>query len=359
MKSRTRTTVSLAILTIVTIAAAVLFWVRPWVTTTRTAHASPLSEGRDPSPGAVINVVSAPRARTNVAVAPPSLADAAAPTNAESFRPVLDRVICKVSDAGVPYCGSCKVHEDCKRDEACTISPKTLLLECIAGNCKQDTDCGGDEVCRAVIEDGTVKRCVAPGGRYQGERCHPYAQDPAKQCQEGLVCVDQFCQTPCDKTNPASCKEGTHCTDTREGPACEADSCTKIGCPEGNTCLTLGDAKPHCFEGAVGDNCFLHPCPKGEACVAADGMKADTIAFQCRKACDPMTPSSCPKGFVCGRGGAADGAPACFKKCDPPHGLTCDFVKAGEICRTIDETLNLSGCVKDPEAPASPSRHPK
>jgi hypothetical protein len=342
------TSLMLATIALGVIAASVLLWWRPW-------QASEVAGAGDAaSPSTLATVIAPPQARVvPVAIvippSPPRAVDAGIAVESEAFRPVVDRVVCTVNDAGAPFCGTCRMHEDCAKDEACIIDRKTMLLACAKSDCKQDADCSGDEVCRAQIEDGSVKRCVAAGVHYEGESCREYASDPRKQCQEGLLCTDGFCAVPCDKANPASCRPGTTCEETRDGTACVRDACTKVGCPDGTVCLTLADyGKPRCFDATFGDNCLLKPCPKGEECVAQEGMSTEAVAFQCKRTCDVMKPGTCPKGFVCGRGESKDSG-ACYQKCDPPHGLMCNDAKH-ERCATIDETLTLLGCVVMPDA---------
>jgi hypothetical protein len=345
--ARSSSVVSLSLIALAVLVGSVLLWWRPW----EVASAA----GRAEVARSAATVIAPPGPRRVPVIRPepvgaPSPPVAPAASALPPFRPVVDRVTCRVSeDGGAPFCGTCRMHEDCAKDEACIIDRKTLLLACAKSDCALDTDCGGDEVCRAQDADGAVKRCVAAGVHYEGERCREFAQVPGKQCQEGLLCTNGFCAVPCDKANPASCKDGTTCTDTRDGPACARDACTKIGCPDGTVCLTLPEYdKPRCFEATFGESCQIKGCPKGEACVGQEGAFVDGVAFQCLPTCDAMKPDTCPKGFVCGRG-ATKGAGACYKKCDPEHGLMCDRAKH-EICGTVDETLTLLGCAVAPEA---------
>jgi hypothetical protein len=194
-----------------------------------------------------------------------------------------------------------------------------------------------------------VKRCVAAGVHYEGERCREFANDPRKQCQEGLLCANGFCAVPCDKANPSACRDGTACADTRDGPACARNPCTTMGCPDGAVCLALPDydGKPRCFDATFGENCLLKPCPKGEECVAEQGFNTEGVAFACKKSCDPMKPDSCPKDYACGRGAKKESG-ACYKRCDPEHGVMCSAARH-EMCATIDETLTVHGCIVFPD----------
>jgi hypothetical protein len=343
--TKSSSVVSLSLVALAVIVGSVLLWWRPWEVTS--------AAGRMAAIPPAATVIAPPGPRRVPVIRPEPVGAPARPTSAPAtsppFRPVVDRVICKASeDGGAPFCGTCKMHEDCARDEACIIDRKTLLLACAKSDCAVDTQCAGDEVCRAQDADGVVKRCVAAGVHYEGERCREFATAPGKQCQEGLLCVDGFCAVPCDKASPATCKDGTTCTDTRDGPACAREACTKLGCPDGAVCISLPDyGKPRCFDASFGENCQVKGCPKGEACVGVEGAFVESVAFQCMPTCDPMKPDTCPKGSVCGRG-ATKGTGACYKRCDPEHGLMCDRAKH-EICGTVDETLTLLGCSVAPE----------
>jgi hypothetical protein len=241
-----------------------------------------------------------------------------------------------INDGGRPDLGTCRHDSDCKVHEACAIDRGSRRFACLRSDCASDEDCEGDMQCRMVGDDLAVARCVKGGRRYAGERCSANPFDANQACQLGLFCNAGHCGTACDKASPASCRAGDECADSADGPVCTPKSCKSIGCPGGEQCVSISARESVCVRATAGEDCFAHPCARGEGCIVSPGMR-QTLAYQCAKWCNPLDATTCGAGEVCGQGGSGS---VCYRACVNPNDCS-----KGQACQTVSEDLQMTGCV--------------
>lgn len=146
--------------------------------------------------------------------------------------------------------------------------------------CHRDSECGSGELCVGYALNSLGLLCVTPGAI--GARCLF-----ARQCAEGLACIDLRCAQPkpldaaCD--NSEECAADAHCDPTSK--RCTADlpqgsSCPNVfswangSCRPGLYCQigcdlpddTLGVCQPQLSTNEVCTNCSANECEAGLEC---------------------------------------------------------------------------------------------
>jgi hypothetical protein len=250
-------------------------------------------------------------------------------------------------DGGVFDCGSCRTSSDCPSRHACTVNRATRRFECLPDECEEDNHCFPGSVCRVVSGSPpgpVVRRCLPTGPREMGDRCDANPAAPEHACKEGLLCIDQFCATPCSLNEPRSCPEGYSCGESLNGPGCVPD-CRKLGCSSGQDCVRIFKSSYQkdtyqCMRLVVDECGDDKPCTDGKNCLT-DGYKGRGGRF-CASACQPWKVDSCSEGHVCGRGGPTGSS--CYRKCNPQDLSTCP---TGWLCKTVSEDLQSWGCRPD------------
>jgi len=177
--------------------------------------------------------------------------------------------------------------------------------ECRATNGDKPILCGSD-YCAAGF--------VCDGGRCADVKCFGVT------CLAGQRCADGRCESV-DAPDGGSCAPGTLWEDTACKPEPPIAGCGEGCVPDSNgTCVP-----PECVNGGCGQICGSPRC--------ATFCKADELCDLngvCHSLC-----STCPKGFVCGAGGAPPCLPQGCLQIACPAGTHCVDVGAGPACQPI------------------------
>lgn len=153
----------------------------------------------------------------------------------------------------------------------------------------------------------------------QPPSCDLFAQD----CPPGSKCNSNGDETVCTPQDPAPGAPGDPCTRADPG----VDSCAA-----GGLCWIDDVCHAYCLDPQV-------PCPKGQACVNADGL-----ATVCVASCNPLAPS-CPAGQVCVI--PSSGIPVCAPDVSGAGGEAgdvCEFVNACDPGNQCDQTGTVPDC---------------
>lgn len=224
------------------------------------------------------------------------------------------------------YQRECRSDADCEPPLGCFMAGHSGLAYCTDSNCAQDTDCPEGFACvrlKSTLGKNPVRVCSLLGHRKEGEVCWVPAHSLEDACDRGLSCQWR-CGRPCRVDDPSSCPAGFFCLDGREGlPSC-MPTCEGRSCPEGQECIPRGieeDGVSVCGR-VEGPDCRKDPCPEGLYCDVFEvpqrpwemrtqciqWCKQDSdcpegiscLVYECRKPCDPQSPSSCGPGLTCG-----------------------------------------------------------
>lgn len=253
-------------------------------------------------------------------------------------------------DGGAFSCGQCTTDSDCPSGQGCIIDYDRGTFTCAASECEDDSHCFPGSVCRVAAGGApgpVIRRCLLSGVRIEGEPCSRLPASRDEACEEGLLCINHHCGTPCAPGKPESCPEGYTCEESPSGAACLPD-CRKQGCPTDTQCASLNDGAFQCLNLVVDECSDTKPCADGAQCIVR-GRGARAGRF-CAAACDSWRTDSCSGNQVCGIGGPTGSS--CYAKCDPQELNACP---QGWLCTTVTEDLQTWGCLPDfmSGAPAS------
>ncbi len=224
--------------------------------------------------------------------------------------------------------------QDCPLNTYCfdvgATSDAGLTGACLPGDCDtnifDDAACGGTGTCLAVGHGASF--CIPGGTAIEGEGCglDTSATPPdSDTCSAGLLCSNNVCVAPCDRTNGnADCTGGLTCLAAFDftprnrpglcGTACDAFSVGQ--CPTDETCQP--------FLGRAGVNIW--------ACVANTG----TTIFGPDEICDST--GSCQEGYLCA-GAETDAGGNTISRC-------------AQLCDTEAEIAGESPCGSASAGPA-------
>jgi hypothetical protein len=231
----------------------------------------------------------------------------------------------------------CNRDSDCSTDEACLWDSSALRNRCLSSNCARDTDCRNPSRCLVVQSVGglgrSLRRCVPPGLRKDGEQCDQLGTNPGDGCQPGLVCSHRQCTKPCESSN--RCPDHRVCyVDDLNGPTCSA-TCDDKMCPEGQHCVTVGH-NAICAD-SFGVDCNKTGCPGGGECVSVLDETSGQAFFECRSAC--RNDGDCEAGYVCTDRGGPKGQ--CLRSCETNE----DCGQYG-LCVTARAGASVKGCFR-------------
>ena len=194
------------------------------------------------------------------------------------------------------------------------------------GNCAgavADSCNGIDDDCNGLVDDGAT--CADGEICHLGECAIRCAQGGGCPEEQGLVCKDSYCVTPCAGVaceGEQRCDSQTGaCADPCAGMSCDAGgicvggqcgSCFDVGCPGGQVCAA-----------AAGGTCVPNPCA-GVAC----GQGMHCLQGECVGSCATR---SCPMGAECVE---SPGGAACVQT--PCGGVTCPV---GQACQVVEELI--------------------
>ncbi|QSQ20912.1 hypothetical protein JY651_37675 [Pyxidicoccus parkwayensis] len=257
-------------------------------------------------------------------------------------------------DGGTFRCGECTTDSDCPAGQGCVIDYGKGTFTCAASECEDDSHCFPGSVCRVAAGGApgpVIRRCLQTGVRLLGEPCSRLPATRDEACEEGLLCINHHCGTPCTPGEAGTCPDGYTCEESPSGAACLPD-CRKLGCSSDKQCAPLNGGAFQCLDLVVDECSDEKPCAGGAQCIVRGrGGRAGRF---CAAACDSWKVESCGGNQVCGIGGPTGSA--CYAKCDPQDLDTCP---QGWLCTTVTEDLQTWGCLPDFMSGAPSTPHPR
>lgn len=249
-------------------------------------------------------------------------------------------VDCVRDGTGRLNCGDCSLDSDCPAGRGCVLDPSARRTVCLGSNCQHDSDCPAGVCLRltgGTASSTVVQRCTPRGDRQLNAPC--LGVGTVNRCAAGLECsiaAGGICRPSCES---ADCPADQQCVREDLVSVC-VSACRQDSDCGGNglSCELVSGTLKQCLR-RVGENCLLEDagCGVGEQCVRS--LRAGTIRFACRVACDPLAPS-CPDRGVCGSWGTRS---VCFSPCNPENfERDCP---AQHTCSTVDEEGTTWGCM--------------